>query len=286
MRRNRTIVQCKICATPFECKVSEAPHRATCSRPCALKYRSVVHRGRRHSTEWCANISAAHKRRERRLSPLRLGVYLACGQCGDHYLLMERHRQLVSRFCSRACARKADRNRVSVNCAHCASPLIRALSKAKRSARFFCNPRCRYAYQIGPAHPVWNGGPLTLERRLATTMRNRLRSCLRRKNITESAAATVQAALGCSVDALRRHLEEQFPPGMTWDNWSKYGWHIDHIRPLAAFDLTDPFQLAAACHFSNLQPLWAIDNIKKGCRIDGKRGMRADRQADIDVAIL
>jgi hypothetical protein len=72
--------------------------------------------------------------------------------------------------------------------------------------------------------------------------------------------------LGCSVDFLKQHLEAQFQPGMTWDNYNMHGWHIDHIRPLASFDLTDPEQLRAACHYTNLQPLWAADNISKGAK--------------------
>jgi hypothetical protein len=45
-------------------------------------------------------------------------------------------------------------------------------------------------------------------------------------------------------------------------------WHVDHIRPCASFDLTDPEQQAICFHYTNLQPLWAIDNIKKGARYD------------------
>jgi desulfoferrodoxin (superoxide reductase-like protein) len=54
---------------------------------------------------------------------------------------------------------------------------------------------------------------------------------------------------------------------MTWDNWTTDGWHIDHIKPLASFDLTDRKQLLEACHYTNLQPLWAKDNLIKSDKI-------------------
>ena len=55
---------------------------------------------------------------------------------------------------------------------------------------------------------------------------------------------------------------------MTWDNYGRYGWHIDHIKPLCRFDLTDGKQLLEAVHYTNLQPLWASDNYAKGGRDD------------------
>lgn len=66
---------------------------------------------------------------------------------------------------------------------------------------------------------------------------------------------------GCSVDDLILHIESIFLDGMTWDNHGK--WHIDHIKPCCAFDLTDPKQQRDCFHYSNLQPLWAVDNLKK-----------------------
>lgn len=69
--------------------------------------------------------------------------------------------------------------------------------------------------------------------------------------------------IGCSLDELRAHLEKQFKPGMNWDNWSFRGWHIDHIKALCQFDLTDPSQEKAAFHYTNLQPLWAKENLTK-----------------------
>ena len=68
---------------------------------------------------------------------------------------------------------------------------------------------------------------------------------------------------GCTGQQLVAHLEAQFLPGMTWANYAIDGWHIDHIRPCASFDLTDPEQQKECFHFSNLQPLWAEDNIRK-----------------------
>lgn len=72
--------------------------------------------------------------------------------------------------------------------------------------------------------------------------------------------------LGCSIEELKVYLESKFEPGMTWENWSRTGWHIDHIRPLVSFDLTQLEEVKIACHFSNLQPLWAKDNLSKGAK--------------------
>ena len=63
-----------------------------------------------------------------------------------------------------------------------------------------------------------------------------------------------------------KHIEKQFKPGMSWAKMSEI--HIDHIKPCVSFDLTDPEQQRKCFHFSNLQPLWAIDNLKKGARLD------------------
>lgn len=68
---------------------------------------------------------------------------------------------------------------------------------------------------------------------------------------------------GCTPPELRLHLESKFQPGMTWDNYGRYGWHIDHIKPIAIFDMTDPAQAKEALHYTNLQPLWAKDNYSK-----------------------
>jgi len=72
----------------------------------------------------------------------------------------------------------------------------------------------------------------------------------------------------CKVDELKEYLESQFEEGMTWDNWSRDGWHIDHIVPLSFFDLIDSEQVKKACHYTNLQPLWAEDNLRKSSNVN------------------
>jgi len=71
--------------------------------------------------------------------------------------------------------------------------------------------------------------------------------------------------LGCTIEELWKHFESNFQPGMTRENHGR--WHIDHIRPCASFNLSDPEQQQKCFHYTNLQPLWAIDNMKKGSKI-------------------
>lgn len=68
--------------------------------------------------------------------------------------------------------------------------------------------------------------------------------------------------IGCAHADLINHLEKKFKPGMTWENYGPR-WHVDHIRPCASFDLSDPAQQRQCFHFTNLQPLWAKDNLVK-----------------------
>jgi len=97
--------------------------------------------------------------------------------------------------------------------------------------------------------------------KLSKRLRDRLAKILRGRLKTGSAVAL----LGCAPAELVAHLERQFAPSMTWANWGPV-WHVDHIRPLAGFDLTDPQELAAACHFTNLRPLAKAANLAKGAK--------------------
>lgn len=69
--------------------------------------------------------------------------------------------------------------------------------------------------------------------------------------------------LGCTIEQFKKYLESKFLPDMSWNNYGYHGWHIDHIIPCAAFDLTKPEEQIKCFHYSNMQPLWSMDNYKK-----------------------
>lgn len=99
------------------------------------------------------------------------------------------------------------------------------------------------------------------ERRVLKRVRCGLRIRLGRF-LTGKLTFSLSKLVGCSPDHLKTHLESQFKPGMTWENYGS-AWHVDHIVPLAHFDLTDTIQREAAANWKNLQPLFAVDNLRK-----------------------
>ena len=81
-----------------------------------------------------------------------------------------------------------------------------------------------------------------------------------REIVKWGARSTIGPLIGCSPAELKAHFEAQFEPGMSWGNYGRGGWEIDHIRACAGFDLTDADQCRACFHYSNLRPLWFKDN--------------------------
>jgi hypothetical protein len=105
--------------------------------------------------------------------------------------------------------------------------------------------------------------------KLSVSVRGRIRSMLRAVKCRDSS----KRLLGCSAEQLRLHLESRFLPGMTWANYGQ--WHVDHVRPCASFDLTNEAERSACFHYSNLQPLWARDNLRKSSQWKGKHYVKS-----------
>lgn len=219
-----------------------------------------------------------------------------CQECGKNVPLKTRRDVVRKNFCSRACACKyaGERMRAALIGRKRSEESIRKQSESlkrtlavshpmrgrkhsketleriskSQKARLLNNPNPK-----GDAHPLWKGEErkrsdrrnrykTDLSFRLSLRLRSRLNSAIRGKAKTGSAVRD----LGCSIEDLKKHLESQFHDGMSWDNYGK--WHVDHVIPMSAFDLTDREQLLKCCNFTNLQPLWASENSKKGSRTD------------------
>ena len=116
------------------------------------------------------------------------------------------------------------------------------------------------------------GNPIV---RLANSMRRSIRRYLAVGQKGEMSSFEI---IGCSKDDLRKHLESNFKGGMTWQNYGSY-WHIDHIVPLIS--AKSPEEVKKLCHWTNLQPLTAFENISKGSKmplaIDASSSQSIDR---------
>jgi hypothetical protein len=108
-----------------------------------------------------------------------------------------------------------------------------------------------------------------LNTKILSNLRYRLWVALKKQTANKHTSAS--SLVGCSIEQLKQHLESLWLPGMSWSNHTKKGWHIDHIKPCASFDLSDPEQQKICFHYTNLQPLWSTDNESKGSLYDGIR---------------
>ena len=99
--------------------------------------------------------------------------------------------------------------------------------------------------------------------KIKLNLRTRISSLLKKGKVGSSIKD-----LGCTLDELKTHLESKFTNNMSWDNYGRKGWHIDHIIPLSSFDLSKEEDFKKACHYTNLQPLWWTDNLKKSNKIN------------------
>ena len=116
--------------------------------------------------------------------------------------------------------------------------------KCKRDARDYHAKRAR----IDPDY------------KLLGNLRCRLYSAVCAQGTKKS--SETMALIGCTPSELKSHLEDQFTEGMAWENYGE--WHVDHIRPCASFDLSIDKEQEICFNYTNLQPLWAVDNLKKG----------------------
>lgn len=183
-------------------------------------------------------------------------VVLSRGLCRSHYnkAYYDAHRERIGAQIKARVARNPERKRAQVQSWRDRNRARVALKVTEWQKR---NPEKKRRYR-----KKWlvSGAPKAEATRLGIALRSRLRGALKGRFKSGSAVRD----LGCSIEEFRSYLELKFQPGMTWANHGRKGWHLDHIKPLAAFDLSDRVQLLEAVHYTNLQPLWWRDNLRKG----------------------
>jgi hypothetical protein len=103
--------------------------------------------------------------------------------------------------------------------------------------------------------------------KIACNLRSRLYCALKSKNAKKQDKTF--NLIGCTINELKIYLSKQFTEGMKLENYGE--WHIDHIIPCANFDLNNEIEQRKCFHYSNLQPLWAIDNMRKGKKLMWKK---------------
>lgn len=96
--------------------------------------------------------------------------------------------------------------------------------------------------------------------RAICNLRNRTKKYV--KQIGAKKDSPMFKMIGCTPEEFRKYLENNFLEGMSWDNYGLYGWHIDHIIPISSAKTLE--EIKKLCHYTNFQPLWAEDNLKKG----------------------
>lgn len=244
---------CNSCSADRGWKIKQELDRmcGTCASKLANK-KSQIARAKNCTVSDCSDKhfgkGFCNKHYEQNRRPSTKGKEFKCanGRCQSIFL-----RSGNQKYCSSTCNTAAYywRNRDKIREKRRQSETLKKYRKeysAKNRERLNKNKNERYKNDI--------------EFRIKETLRTRLSKALVRNTKTGSAVKD----LGCSIKDLKTHLESKFTEGMSWDNYGE--WHIDHVKPLANFNLTSELDIKEVCHYTNLQPLWAKDNISKGAK--------------------
>lgn len=198
-------------------------------------------------------------------------------------------------------------NKTVFECATCALPFVandRPADDPKFAKRRYCSRDCYEVTKQGASNPNFKGGAICPGCQVLIIGRQRVycsKAC-RKLHVERRRAAKAPmeklnrnmrwavlyglsrgvknkrpwtSLTGFTDLQLREHLEKLFLPGMTWENYGT--WHIDHVKPVVTFQFTQPEdeQFKACWALTNLQPLWGVDNFKKGSLFQGARRYRS-----------
>lgn len=178
---------------------------------------------------------------------------IICGECGNEHTGQFSH---IQRFCSETCRYKNQNKREYVS------------EQKKRYIQN--NPEKRKQTAKISRIRNWNEPENILTRKnysqkLEVKLKNALRSRINKSLKTNQKNTRTNEIVGCTIDELKTHIQNQFQEGMNWENWSQFGWHLDHIIPISSANNEE--EMYKLCHYTNLQPLWWRDNLEKRDKI-------------------
>jgi len=110
-----------------------------------------------------------------------------------------------------------------------------------------------------------------IQYKIRKRLNNRLAFWLKqyvKKGIQAKKQSKLTILLGCSIPNFIKYIENQFQEGMSWENYGLYGWHLDHKIPCSKFNLSNPEDQKRCFDYTNLQPLWAKENLSKSDKFD------------------
>ena len=265
---NFMYLKCGRCNKTFSTKNKAAPLRAYkfCSTKCCIIQAQEFHRN--------------NSRKEAGLSLNKFD----CPSCGIKVETWDNRRTTCGKItCSHHLQRLeyssgSDLTEINFTCKGCGEKFQKmGFTARKYKAYMYCSDRCCKATYRAKNREEINGYKLAWMKRrlkndvefnLISKMRRRVRNALRNNlHGTASRKTSTTDLLGCTIQEFKVYFRSLFTRGMSWKKYLSAEIHIDHVRPCSSFDLRKETEQRKCFHYSNLQPMWAKDNIRKGAKI-------------------
>ena len=189
------------------------------------------------------------------------GLQNMCKQCSTNYKKtnLDRVRRLAKiRYSNRS---EEEKDRHSIRKKAWTQNNLEKCREASKRWRHLNKEKCYESNKKSKRRQYHNN--LTV--RIKMSLRTRLYQAL--KGMTKHESAT--KLLGCAIEEFKHYIQQMFTEGMSWENHGE--WHLDHIKPCASFNLLDENERKICFHYTNFQPLWAMENILKSDNLDWVR---------------
>lgn len=260
--RERSAVICRGCKT--EKKRAEVNQRSLRCPPCHSQYKTWYSRTQRYKEAKREN----RVYEPRHLHDAHVHPYIEHIKMESHVFAYEERNSRISECIERMSRPPRGRLRtVAEKLAHLTDKQVERIYR--KTSRPWLNPRLSAGERYKLKYQMCKD--FVIQERVRNRMRKKhgrwISNYIRSAIVRNGSSPTVLNLLGYSIAELRQHLENQFTDGMNWDEFMEGNIHIDHIIPMAAFNMRCEDDFKRCWALSNLQPLWASDNIAKGARM-------------------